>query len=122
MLKWIIASSSCAIVSFGVPALAQSNSDPCFAAQTDSDVRIEDCTKWIKSGRLEPENLSIAYYNRGFAYADNFEEDRAIADFDSAIQANPENAAAFYSRGIRYAHKGEHDRALADESHAIQLN
>jgi tetratricopeptide (TPR) repeat protein len=36
----------------------------------------------------------VAYYNRGFAYNDSGELDRAIADFTKAIELDPKFASA----------------------------
>jgi tetratricopeptide (TPR) repeat protein len=39
----------------------------------------------IESGQ----NLAFAFYNRGIAYSDKGQYDRAIQDFDQAVQLNP---------------------------------
>ena len=46
--------------------------------------------------------------------ADKGDYDRAIADFDQAIQLKPDYADAYYNRGIAYHDKGDYDRAIAD--------
>jgi len=48
--------------------------------------------------------------------------DRAIADFDEAIQLNPKDAVIFYGRGLAHAAKGDLDGAIADYGKAIELN
>jgi tetratricopeptide (TPR) repeat protein len=62
------------------------------------------------------------YSNRGIAYANNGEYDRAIADFTQAIALKPDFALAYSNRGNAYANKGEYDRAIADYTQAIKLN
>ena len=52
--------------------------------------------------QLDP-NYAEAYNNRGAAYDDKREYDRAIQDYDQAIRLNPNYALAFYNRGIAYA-------------------
>ena len=47
--------------------------------------------------------------------------DRAIADFDRAIQLKPDDAVAYANRGWAYDDKGDYDRAIADFDRAIQL-
>jgi len=86
------------------------------------DLRIGGCTALIQSGRLEGENLSLAYYNRGIAYFKKSQYDRAIADFDQAIQLDPNSTFALNNRGTAYARKGRFDRAIADFDQAIRLN
>ena len=49
------------------------------------------------------------------------DSDRAIADYNLAIQLKPDFAEAYDKRGNAYADKGENDRAIADYNQAIQL-
>jgi lipoprotein NlpI len=62
------------------------------------------------------------FSNRGLAYRDKGELDRAIADFNEAIRLEPKFAVAFNSRGFTYDRKGERDRAIADYTEAIRLD
>ena len=62
-----------------------------------------------------------AYYNRGLAYFYEGDYDRAIADFDKAIELKPDDAVAYNNRGNAYADKGKYDRAIADFDKAIEL-
>jgi len=62
-----------------------------------------------------------AYYNRGTAYAELGEYDRAIEDYNKAIELNPDLAEAYNNRGIAYAKLGEHDRAREDMLRAGNL-
>ena len=71
----------------------------------DAEAQIRGCTKAIKSGRWKGSKLSWAYYNRGNAYADKGQYDRAIAEFDKAIKLNPKYALAYYIRGLVYSNK-----------------
>ncbi len=48
--------------------------------------------------------------------------DAAIADFDKAIELNPEDAMAYYNRGTAYAGLEQFDAAIADFDKAIELN
>jgi tetratricopeptide (TPR) repeat protein len=54
-----------------------------------ADLVIKSCTTVIQSGRENTENLAVAFYNRGKAYADKGDLDRAIQDFDQAIRLDP---------------------------------
>ena len=47
--------------------------------------------------------------------------DRAIREFDHAVNAKPDYAPAFNSRGLAYAAIGETRRSLQDFDHAIRL-
>ena len=60
--------------------------------------------------------------NRGVAYSSKGDQDRAIADFNEAIQLDPKYALAFASRAFAYASKRDNDRAIADFNEAIRLD
>jgi len=63
-----------------------------------------------------------AYFYRANAYSYNSNYDRAITDFSSSIQLNPDNAGVYNNRGIAYEGKKDYDRAIADFNRSIQLN
>jgi tetratricopeptide (TPR) repeat protein len=66
-------------------------------------------------------NTSV-YDSRGRAYGMKGDLDKAISEFDHAIQLNPEDALAFGLRGKAYLEKKELDKAIADLSKAILLD
>src|ERR1041384_3873173 len=78
--------------------------------------------------QLDPEpwfywfRRGVANDERGAAYGQKGDLDRAIADFDRAIQIEPNLADAYNNRGAAYGLKGDVDRAIADFDTAIQLN
>ena len=86
------------------------------------DLKISGCSTVILSGTLSNSDLALAYNNRGSAYSDKGQHDRAIQDYDQAIKLNPSNARAYYNRGIAYSAKGQHDRAIQDYDQAIKLD
>jgi tetratricopeptide (TPR) repeat protein len=110
----------------------------CFALGTTGDDKIDSCTAMIKSDQETPGNLAQAFYNRGFAYVNKEQLDRAIEDFDQAIRINPNYALAFVSRARAYFVKGsvacrpapplcasaiaQFDRAIEDFDQAIRLS
>lgn len=71
--------------------------------------------------RVPALDQSVVYYYRGSARAFKGEYDRAIADFDKAIQLQPEFALAYLNRGGAYYYKGNYDRAIADCDQAVRL-
>ncbi len=85
------------------------------------DVIISWFNNLIQSGKEMPAKLAEAYCGRGIAYAKRREYDRAIADYDKAIDLDPKNAKALYQRGYVYDIKGERDRAMADYNQAMRL-
>jgi tetratricopeptide (TPR) repeat protein len=88
----------------------------------DSDRLIRGCTAIIRSGHESPDDISRAYFNRGRAWSDKGEFDRAIQDFNEAIRLDPNYADAFNNRGVAYAGKGDSSQAIADFDRAIQLD
>ena len=93
--------------------------DDCVKAR--GEISIRGCTRAIKSGRWKGPNLAWAYSNRGSAYDDKGQYDRAIADYGEAITLNPNDAIAYNNRGVAYRKKGQYDRAIADyEGHHAQ--
>jgi Flp pilus assembly protein TadD len=82
------------------------------------DVAVAACTRAINSGG----RTSINYLNRGVAYHNKGDTDRAIADYTAAIRLDPKNANAYVGRGGVYTHKRDIDLAVADLDEAIRLN
>jgi len=74
------------------------------------------------TGQETPLPNAQSYVNRGVAYYNKDDDDRAIADFTQAIQLNPKYAVAYNDRGLAYDKKGDTDRAIADYTKAIQLD
>jgi lipoprotein NlpI len=105
------------------PAAAQSLAQQWqWCRDDESDRLIRACTAVIRSSRDSPDNLSRAFFNRGRAWSDKGEFDRAIQDFDQALRIDPNYADAFNNLGVAYAGKGQTNRAIEDFDHAIQLD
>ena len=67
-------------------------------------------------------NPSIAYANRGDAWDDKGDQDRAIADLTEALRINPNYARAYNIRGVIYRNRNDVNRALADYTEAIRAD
>jgi tetratricopeptide (TPR) repeat protein len=90
--------------------------------EQDRDRAILGCTEIITKGHeIEQDDLALAYYNRGLAYNQKGDPDRAIADFNKVIELNPNFAPAYGARGSAYETKGDPDRAIADYRKATEL-
>ena len=59
-------------------------------------------------------NPATKFYNRGIAYGDKGELEKAVADYTDAIRLDPRLGA--------YAEKGDRYEAIVDFSEAIRLN
>ena len=55
-----------------------------------------------------------AYYNRGITYNKIGDYNRAIQDYDKAIEIQPDNAKIYYNRGEVLLHLNEMGKAKAD--------
>ena len=90
-------------------------------ALTHEEQKPEATPDFDQDRRLDPDDAS-AYINRGSAYMDRGEYDRAIRDFDQAIKLAPNLAIAYLGRGIAYRNRGEYDRAIQDFDQILQLD
>lgn len=71
--------------------------------------------------KVDPEMVAN-YLNRGMAFKQQGNIDRALAAFSKAIQLDPKLIAAYFKRGNTYLDHGEVDRAIADYATAIKLD
>ncbi|MCS6879010.1 MAG: tetratricopeptide repeat protein [Geminicoccaceae bacterium] len=82
----------------------------------------------IDSPGLDRESLALALNNRGVALTELGDFDRAIADYERALELKPADPKtrrnlriAHLRRGLSAYRSGEFDRALADFGRAIEL-
>ncbi len=92
------------------------------ASEAVGGVRVNACSRLLKSGRLNASNRFVAYTNRGGAYADLRQYRRAIHDQDAALRLNPRNAVAYHNRGLSYTKLKQYRRAIEDFNAALRLN
>src|SRR5262249_18402364 len=86
------------------------------------DAQIDGCTGVIQSGKESQSSLATAFNNRGNAYRDKGDNDRAIADYTEAIRLNPKYAYPYNGRGNAYNDKKDYVRAIADYTEAIKID
>src|SRR5437588_1597212 len=106
------------------PGRAQTYIDQCNeqGKRFSIEARIDGCTATIKSGKSSGKDLAAAYGNRGHAYTDKKDYDRAIADFNEAIKLAPKFASAFTNRCFTRMLVGrELSQALADCNESLRL-
>jgi Flp pilus assembly protein TadD len=61
---------------------------------------------------MSKEKIAEEYFEQGIANAKKGEYDRAIENYNKAIELKPDDAEAYYNRGIAYKNKGEYDRTI----------
>jgi len=93
----------------------------CGGVTGNPELAIQVCTRLIEYGSLDRPDLAKAYHNRGAEWASQDNHDRAIADFNMAIELDPKLADAYYNRALSWSEKGDHDRAVADYDAALKL-
>ena len=112
-----------------LPARAQVSTEEwerCSGANTGSNIpaeaRIGYCTQLIQGGRLPKTYLPLVYFNRAHIYSKNNLYDKAIADYNQAIELDPKYAYAYGDRALAYKRQGQLDLAIADFTRAIALD
>src|SRR6476620_11081477 len=106
---------------FALPALADDSDDWPNCGGSNSGSVIAACTRILQRWEDSQSNLAVALNNRGLAYANAGQNDKAMADLDPAIDFGPQMATASLNRGADYENMGEHGRGIADYSRAISL-
>src|SRR5215210_3219371 len=101
--------------------LAQPKEPQCGAVTANQALAIEACTRAIEFGSLDRAELAKAYYSRGTEWANQGNHERALADFELALQLDPKFAAAYYNRALSWSAKGESDRAISDYDAALKM-
>jgi tetratricopeptide (TPR) repeat protein len=118
MRYWIGLVLACTIgLGMALSAAWANLDDDCYQDRNPG-LAIKACSQLI---RRNPRD-DFAYYNRGMAYSDNGDYDRAIADFNQAMRLKPDAADAYNARGWAYFLKGDYDRVVADATKAIDID
>ena len=66
-------------------------------------------------------NDAEEHISRGIAYRREEKFEPAMAEFEQAVNIDPDNADAWYHHGLAWGLMGEHGRAVADFTRAIAL-
>jgi tetratricopeptide (TPR) repeat protein len=77
---------------------------------------IQDLTK-----ALEYIKDTTIFYNRAIAWEMSGKDDKALNDYNCAIDLNPSYIEAYNNRGLIYVKSGLYERAIEDYNHAIEL-
>ena len=91
------------------------------ASEHNADLKITACTRVIEDHTSPPAIRTMAYRDRGLAYANKNLQELAIADFDEVLKIDSKDTAALGNRGRAYQARGQYDRAIADLSTLIGL-
>jgi hypothetical protein len=106
----------------GAAAVPAGTQDPVLdCLSEDNERRISGCSALISTPGLLPEQLSLAYGLRALAYSLKLKYDQALADYDKAIDLNPDFAVALNNRAWLYYKTGRLADGVADIEHALRL-
>ncbi|MGH9767995.1 MAG: tetratricopeptide repeat protein [Blastocatellia bacterium] len=64
---------------------------------------------------------AVAYQSRGLIRSNRLDHDRAISDFNRAIELDPSKAELFLARGARFHSRGKYKQAVEDFTRAVQM-
>jgi len=92
----------------------------CRERQPDFKVRVDACERLIAAGQVKGKDLAVALAIRGEALSQKRDYDNAIAAFNSAVEADPDNIRIVEARAIAHQRKGQDDLAMADYNLALQ--
>jgi len=118
----------CLFLILGLEATTTSAKSPpgsmarCRSDDTEFRKRVTACSEIISNKTASKLEVATAYLNRGNAWSDNSEPDRAIADYSEVIRLYPDQPQGYANRANRMLDKGESDRALADYNQAIRVD
>ena len=85
-------------------------------------VRINACTRLLRSGRFGARNRATTYYNRGNAYSRLRQHRLAIQDYDAALRLNPRKVEAYINRGFDRVFLKQYHQAIQDFDAGLRLN
>jgi tetratricopeptide (TPR) repeat protein len=98
-------------------AIKTQDSSDTIAIQLKITEKVENYNKVIQ---LNPDD-ALAYNNRGNAYFNLGQYQRAIEDYNEAIRLKPDDALAYNNRGNAYKNLRQYQRAIMDYNEAVRL-
>lgn len=78
-------------------------------------------TLWSDVIRKYPRKVVLAYVNRGQYLRRQGQNDRAYADFNTAIELQPKYPLSYLNRGNIYFDRNDNDKAIADYTKVLEL-
>ena len=101
---------------------AQGFADPVADCNSDEPmIIIKGCSQLIDGGKTNNDALAIAYFNRGNAYDDHGDHDRAVEDYTASIKLKSDYADSYFNRAFSYEGMKDYDSAIADYTRVIAL-
>jgi tetratricopeptide (TPR) repeat protein len=85
------------------------------------ELRIAPCSAVIDSPAMAPAERAEAFFLRGLAYWQSGQRERAIRDYDDAIQLAPQFGAALNNRADAYLKLGKASQGVPDIERALRI-
>ena len=82
----------------------------------------DEFTLWNHVIAQEPGKTFFAYNNRGIAYSNRGNYDKAVEDYNTAIAMKPDYFRVYNNRGVVFSRTGLYEKAIEDFSRAIGLH
>jgi tetratricopeptide (TPR) repeat protein len=126
MLRALFVSAVLLVVATVTPAVAGprlgDDMETCRNRQSeDKAARLDACERVIAAGKASGKDLAWAYSARGESFAQKRNYDKAIAAYNAAHDADPDEANYINARGYAYEEKGDDDHAMADYNLVLQM-
>jgi lipoprotein NlpI len=102
--------------------LDEANAGLAAAQRGDDDEALRLYSAALAAGDLSPFNVMLSYHNRGNTYQDKGDYQRAIAEYDIAIQLQPDYAEAYFGRGRARFALGKFADAVMDFAQSLKLD
>jgi tetratricopeptide (TPR) repeat protein len=119
VLRQIVAFA--APLALGSAALATVIDPSADCLSDDNERRISGCSAMIETPGLPREQLSVAYGLRALGYSLKGWFDQAVADYNKAIDLNPDFAAALNNRAWAFYKLGRPQQGAPDVERALRL-
>ncbi|MCP4561604.1 MAG: tetratricopeptide repeat protein [Bosea sp.] len=97
------------------------NADDVLCHKSTGQPAIEACGRLIASKRFSGHELAVLLNDRGLLFYRNGDAERAVADYDAALAADPGLGTAWYNRGLARTKLSQLDRAIEDFGQAGKL-
>ncbi len=100
----------------------EANAGLAAAQRGDDDAALQHYSAALAAGDMSPNNVMLAYHNRGNTYQDKGDYRRAIPEYDMAIKLQPRYAEAWFARGRARFALGEFGDAVMDFGQSLKLD
>ncbi len=94
-----------------------------YAVLTFNQLKIwqNEFTLWDNNINKYPDKSAHSYTGRGYKFLDKGEYQKALNDFNKAIELNPKYSRVYYNRGIVFYDTEYYQKAIDDYTRAIEL-